>query len=118
MVLSNRLKTRRVLPGFGLSLGFTLFYLSLIVLIPLSTLVFKTSRLGWASFWATVTDPDTVWAFRDHLTFLDVVMPKKHVEMGLREQAASLATVQEPHPHFPEREQTFEPSRPACTIPT
>ena len=48
MVLSNRLKTRRVLPGFGLSLGFTLFYLSLIVLIPLSTLVFKTSRLGWA----------------------------------------------------------------------
>ena len=44
---------------------------------------------------ATVTEPETVWAFRDHLTFLDVVMPKKHVEMGLREQAASLATVQE-----------------------
>jgi 3-isopropylmalate/(R)-2-methylmalate dehydratase large subunit len=44
---------------------------------------------------ATVTEPATVWAFRDHLTFLDLVMPKKHVEMGLKEQAASLATVQE-----------------------
>jgi 3-isopropylmalate/(R)-2-methylmalate dehydratase large subunit len=44
---------------------------------------------------ATVTDPASVWAFRDHLTFLDLVMPKAHVDMGLKEQAASLATVQE-----------------------
>jgi 3-isopropylmalate/(R)-2-methylmalate dehydratase large subunit len=44
---------------------------------------------------ATVTDPSTVWAFRDHLTFLDLVMPRAHKEMGLKEQAASLATVQE-----------------------
>ena len=42
-----------------------------------------------------VTDPASVWAFRDHLTFLDLVMPKKHIEMGLKEQAGSLATVQE-----------------------
>jgi len=42
-----------------------------------------------------VTDPESVYAFRDHLTFLDLVMPKAHVEMGLREQAASLATAQE-----------------------
>ena len=44
---------------------------------------------------AKVTDPSSVWAFRDHLTFLDLVMPKAHKEMGLKEQAASLATVQE-----------------------
>jgi 3-isopropylmalate/(R)-2-methylmalate dehydratase large subunit len=44
---------------------------------------------------ATVTDPASVFAFRDHLTFLDLVMPKAHKDMGLKEQAASLATVQE-----------------------
>lgn len=44
---------------------------------------------------ARVTDPTSVWAFRDHLTFLDLVMPKAHKDMGLKEQAASLATVQE-----------------------
>jgi 3-isopropylmalate/(R)-2-methylmalate dehydratase large subunit len=44
---------------------------------------------------AKVTDPSSVWAFRDHLTFLDLVMPKAHRDMGLKEQAASLATVQE-----------------------
>ncbi|MGA1607187.1 MAG: 3-isopropylmalate dehydratase large subunit, partial [Planctomycetota bacterium] len=42
-----------------------------------------------------VTDPSSVFAFRDHLTFLDRVMPEAHVQMGLREQAASLATVQQ-----------------------
>ena len=44
---------------------------------------------------ATVTEPESVFAFRDHLTFLDRVMPEAHVKMGLKEQAASLATVQE-----------------------
>ena len=44
---------------------------------------------------ATVTDPESVWAFRDHLTFLDLVMPKAHRDMGLKEQAEKLATVQE-----------------------
>lgn len=44
---------------------------------------------------ARITDPQSVFAFRDHLTFLDRVMPEAHVKMGLREQAASLATVQE-----------------------
>ncbi len=44
---------------------------------------------------AQVTDPSSVWAFRDHLTFLDLVMPKAHKDMGLHDQAASLATVQE-----------------------
>src|SRR5690606_3544000 len=44
---------------------------------------------------ARIAEPESVFAFRDHLTFLDRVMPKAHVEMGLREQAASLATVQQ-----------------------
>src|SRR5262249_38803094 len=51
-------------------------------------------RLGLGAD-AKITDPGSVFAFRDHLTFLDRVMPKAHVEMGLKEQAASLATVQE-----------------------
>jgi 3-isopropylmalate/(R)-2-methylmalate dehydratase large subunit len=42
-----------------------------------------------------ISEPESVYAFRDHLTFLDRVMPKAHVDMGLREQAASLATTQE-----------------------
>jgi 3-isopropylmalate/(R)-2-methylmalate dehydratase large subunit len=44
---------------------------------------------------AKISEPESVYAFRDHLTFLDLVMPKAHVDMGLREQAASLATTQE-----------------------
>ena len=44
---------------------------------------------------AKVEEPESVYAFRDHLTFLDLVMPEAHKKMGLKEQAASLATVQE-----------------------
>ena len=44
---------------------------------------------------ARVKDPGSVFAFRDHLTFLDRVMPQAHIDLGLKEQAASLATVQE-----------------------
>ncbi len=44
---------------------------------------------------AKINDPSSVFAFRDHLTFLDRVMPQKHIDMGLKEQAASLATVQQ-----------------------
>ena len=44
---------------------------------------------------AKVSEPESVFAFRDHLTFLDLVMPTAHKKMGLAEQAASLATVQE-----------------------
>jgi len=46
-----------VLPGFNLALGYTLFYLGLIVLIPLSAAFIKTFSLTWESFWATVTAP-------------------------------------------------------------
>lgn len=47
---------RHILPGFHLTLGFTLLYLTLIVLIPLSTLIWKSSTGGWEAFWRTVTD--------------------------------------------------------------
>ncbi len=58
---------RRVLPGFNLTLGYTLFYLSLIVLIPLSALLFKTFTLTWAEFWTAVASPRVLAAYR--LTF-------------------------------------------------
>jgi 3-isopropylmalate/(R)-2-methylmalate dehydratase large subunit len=44
---------------------------------------------------ATVNEPESVFAFRDHLTFLDLVMPQNHVDMGLKEQATKLKVVQE-----------------------
>jgi sulfate transport system permease protein len=51
------LKQHSVLPGFGLSTGFAIFYLSLIALIPLSTLFLKTATLSWERFWQVVTAP-------------------------------------------------------------
>ena len=54
----------RVLPGFGLSLGYTLVYLSLIVLIPLAAVFIKTASMGWGEFWTTVTDPQVVSSYR------------------------------------------------------
>lgn len=45
----------RVLPGFGLSLGFTLAYLSFIVLIPLSAVFIKSLGIGWSGFWEILT---------------------------------------------------------------
>jgi len=53
-----------ILPGFGLALGFTLTYLSLIVLIPLAGLVVYTAQLGWPEFWRLATDPRTLAALR------------------------------------------------------
>ena len=60
-------KRHSVLPGFGLTMGFTLTYLSLIVLIPLSTLVFKSATLGPPAFWAAVTSSRVVASYK--LTF-------------------------------------------------
>src|SRR5579863_10023716 len=58
-------RTRRgVLPGFGLSMGFTLTYLSVIVLLPLSTLLWKSAGLTWAQFWHTATGPRELAAYR------------------------------------------------------
>ena len=60
----QRTKRQRVLPGFGLSLGFTLSYLSLIVLIPLSAVFFKSATLSPDAFWHAVTSPRVVASYK------------------------------------------------------
>jgi sulfate transport system permease protein len=66
---ARRRRARRfgVLPGFGLSMGYTLMYLGLVVLIPLSSLLFKTFGLTWEQFWSAVTAPRVLASYR--LTF-------------------------------------------------
>ncbi len=61
---AKTIKPRRILPGFGLSLGYTLFYLCLLVLIPLSTIFVKAAGMGTHAFWAAISDPRTVAAFK------------------------------------------------------
>ncbi|HEY6921640.1 MAG TPA: sulfate ABC transporter permease subunit CysT [Methyloceanibacter sp.] len=56
------LKRPSAIPGFGLALGFTLTYLSLIVLIPLAALVLKSATLGFEGFWEVATGPRTLAA--------------------------------------------------------
>ncbi|TFZ09014.1 sulfate ABC transporter permease subunit CysT [Ramlibacter humi] len=58
---------RKVLPGFNLTLGYSLLYLSLIVLIPLSALLLKTFTLSWDQFVAAVSSPRVLASYR--LTF-------------------------------------------------
>jgi sulfate transport system permease protein len=53
----STLTRKSVLPGFGLALGYTLLYLSLIVLIPLSAAFIKSAAMGWPAFWEAVTAP-------------------------------------------------------------
>jgi sulfate/thiosulfate transport system permease protein len=55
---------RGALPGFGLAMGFTLTYLSLVVLIPVSTLAWKSASLTWGQFWSTATGPRELAAYR------------------------------------------------------
>ncbi|WP_282935373.1 sulfate ABC transporter permease subunit CysT [Paenibacillus sp. RC67] len=57
-------KERSILPGFGLSMGFTVLYLSLIVLFPLSAIFIKTSGLSWVQFWHVVTDPRVIASYK------------------------------------------------------
>jgi len=65
----NQLRFKRpgILPGFGISLGFTVTYLSLIVLIPLSAIFLKAATMHWARFVETVTSPRVMASYR--LTF-------------------------------------------------
>jgi sulfate/thiosulfate transport system permease protein len=59
-----RWRRRSVLPGFGLSLGYTVAYLSLIVLIPLAGLAISSASLGWNEFWRIATDPRVLAALK------------------------------------------------------
>jgi sulfate/thiosulfate transport system permease protein len=65
--MTNIFRKPSVLPGFGLTMGYTLLYLSLIVLIPLAALVLKSANLGWEEFSRTVTSPRVVASYK--LTF-------------------------------------------------
>src|SRR5665811_1090214 len=65
---SARFKAHSVLPGFNLALGFTLLYLSLIVLVPLSALFFKTATLGGGGFFEVATNDRVLASLR--VTFL------------------------------------------------
>ena len=58
------IKQRSVLPGFGLTMGCTMSYLSLMVLIPLAGLFLKSATISWPEFWATVTDPHVVASYK------------------------------------------------------
>ncbi|MGB3290500.1 MAG: sulfate ABC transporter permease subunit CysT [Burkholderiaceae bacterium] len=62
--LASRPKRFRVIPGFGITLGFTLLYLALIVLIPLSAVFLKTFTLTWDSFWQAIASPRVVASYR------------------------------------------------------
>lgn len=62
-----QLRKSSVIPGFGPTLGYTVFYLSLIVLLPLAALFAQTTTMTWARFWAVVSDPRVVASYK--LTF-------------------------------------------------
>jgi sulfate transport system permease protein len=62
--LASRSSANRVIPGFRLSLGFTIFYLGLIVLVPLSALFLKTFTMTWDAFWIAVTSPRVMASYR------------------------------------------------------
>jgi sulfate transport system permease protein len=63
-LVQSRSSANRVLPGFGLSLGFTIFYLALIVLVPLSAIFLKTFTMSWGAFWNAVTSDRVMASYR------------------------------------------------------
>ncbi|PGV65068.1 sulfate ABC transporter permease subunit CysT [Bacillus cereus] len=62
------MRKKRVLPGFGLSLGFTMLYMSLFVLIPLSIVFIQTSQLGWKKFAGVITSERVLHSYQVSLT--------------------------------------------------
>jgi len=62
--MASKKKRHHVLPGFGFSLGYTIFYLSLLLLIPLAALTVRAFEMDWQQFWAVVTEPRVVASYR------------------------------------------------------
>jgi sulfate/thiosulfate transport system permease protein len=62
--MTMRIRSQSVLPGFGVSLGITCTYLSLMVLLPLATVFARSAELSGEQFWSTVTDPRVVASYR------------------------------------------------------
>ncbi|MGF7050227.1 sulfate transport system permease protein [Paenibacillus sp. DS2015] len=59
---------RKVIPGFGITMGFSVFYLSLVVLLPLTALLFNSTGLTWDKFWHVATDPRVLASYRVSFT--------------------------------------------------
>lgn len=59
---------RKILPGFGITMGYSVLYLSLVVLLPLSALLFNSTGLSWAKFWDVATDPRVLASYRVSLS--------------------------------------------------
>ena len=62
--MAKRTGEARILPGFGLSMGVTLAFMGLIILIPLATIFLKTATLSWSELWSTLSAPRTLAAYR------------------------------------------------------
>ena len=65
MIFNNgRLRHKRVLPGFSISLGVSLLFVSLILLLPISGLIMQTSSMSWSEYWGVIADPRVVASYR------------------------------------------------------
>ena len=67
-MLTSLERRRRVLPGFGLSMGVALTYFALIILLPLAAMAIKTASLGWEQYWRIITAPRSLASFRVTVT--------------------------------------------------
>lgn len=66
--MMKKRKKKNVLPGFGLSMGITTLYISLLILIPLSMIFIETSKLSWSEFWKVVTSARMMHAYKISFT--------------------------------------------------
>lgn len=62
--VERRPRHQRVLPGLGLTLGTSLLFISLILLLPMSGLIVQTADMGWARYWSVISDPQVVASYR------------------------------------------------------
>ena len=62
--LAHSFKQRSILPGFGLTMGYSILYLSLIVLIPLMAMFLSAASMTWSDFWGTVTSPRVLASYK------------------------------------------------------
>ena len=60
----TRMRQRNVLPGFGLSMGITVFSLSLLVVLPFAMMAYTTTQMGWTGFWQAISQPQVTAAIK------------------------------------------------------
>lgn len=66
--------SRRVMPGFGLSIGITIFSLSLLVVLPFAMMAYTTTQMGWSGFWQTISQPQVTAAIKLSLSMAFAAM--------------------------------------------